>query len=170
MEKTIVLVGLMGAGKTAIGRRLAKRLNIPFVDIDQEIEKQQGCTISQYFEYMNEASFRKLEKETIAAFLKKPPHVMATGGGAFINEETRNLIKEQAISICLKANLNVLIERVSGKKTRPLLEKGDKREIMKKLMDERYPIYEKADIIVKSDLGSHGKVVNEIIRRLGIND
>jgi len=169
LEKTIVLVGLMGAGKSSVGRRLAKRLKLPFVDIDEAIESEQKYTVTEIFEKVGEEKFRQFERNKIASELEKEPHIIATGGGAFINDETRALIKEKAISIWLKPDFEVLVERVSRKKTRPLLEKGDKAEIMKKLMDERYPIYEQADFMIKSNEGPHNQVVEDIIKKLKIN-
>ena len=116
MEKAIVLVGLMGAGKTSIGRRLAKQLHCPFIDTDEEIEKEQGCTISEIFENQGEEAFRAIEKEMIQRQFTGEPGVVATGGGAFLEAETRQLIKDSAISIWLTAELDVLVERVSRKK------------------------------------------------------
>lgn len=166
LHKTVVLVGLMGAGKTAIGKRLAKRLGVIFVDSDLEIEKQQKCTINEIFDTQGEEAFRKMEHKIIAHELHAPPHILATGGGAFIQPKTQVLIKQEAISIWLNADLEVLVERVSRKNTRPLLEKGNKHDIMQQLMKERYPIYAQADMEVKSDACPHNKVVDEIIQQL----
>ncbi len=166
INKPIVLVGLMGAGKTSVGERLAKRLDIPFIDADQEIEKESGCTITEIFSIFGEDYFRKLEEKVISKLLDQPPHVLATGGGAFMNERVRNIIKERAISIWLRAELDVLLERVERKNTRPLLETGDKREILEALMKKRYPIYSEADLVVDSSNGPHYKVVDEIIWKL----
>ena len=167
LEKPLVLVGLMGAGKTTIGYRLAQKLDVPFVDSDQEVEAKTGCSVSEIFETMGEQTFRELERETIAELLEhKPKSVIATGGGAFMNKQTRRLIKEKALSIWLRADLDVLVERVSRKESRPLLEKGDKRAILEKLIQDRYPIYEEADLIVDSSVGPHYKVVDEVIWKL----
>ncbi len=167
INKPVVLVGLMGAGKTSIGRRLAKKLGLSFCDIDREIEKNEGKSISKIFKEDGEEKFRLIEKNAIKSALDKGTVIIATGGGAFINEGTRNLIKEKAFSVWLNAPLDILVERVSRKNTRPLLEKGDKKEIMKELMEKRYPIYEEADIIVESSTGPHYIVVGKIIEALG---
>lgn len=167
IEKTIVLVGLMGAGKTSIGRRLAKDLNLEFRDSDQEIEKKVGCSVAEIFEGFGEDYFRQVERETILDLLKNfPPHVLATGGGAFMDAKTRELIKEQGLSVWLRATLDVLIDRVSRNDNRPLLKRGNPREILEKLIAVRYPVYAEADLIVDSDSGPHYKVVEQIIWKL----
>jgi len=166
INKSIVLIGIMGAGKTSIGKRLAKKLQTPFVDIDNQIEGKEGRSVSRIFEEDGEDKFRALEKEQIEVVIRGGTHVIATGGGAFINEDIRRIIKENTISIWLNAPLDILVERVSRKKTRPLLEKGDKREIMQNLMRERCPIYEQADIMVESTVGPHYIVVEKIIEKL----
>ncbi|HEX2115672.1 MAG TPA: shikimate kinase, partial [Alphaproteobacteria bacterium] len=121
VERTIVMVGLMGAGKTSIGRRLAQRLGLAFVDADHEIEQAAGCTIEEIFERYGEAAFRDGERRIIQRLLERPPHVLATGGGAFMDPETRARIKEAGISVWLKADLDVLVRRVSRRNNRPLL-------------------------------------------------
>src|SRR5690606_30559179 len=146
LPKTVVLVGLMGCGKTAIGKRLAKQFGLPFFDLDHEIEAEFGCTVSEIFEKHGEPRFRQAEREAILRFMEGEPCILASGGGAFIQDEIRRLIKEKAISVWLKADLDVLLERVSRKNTRPLLAQGDKREIMQNLIEKRYPIYQEADI------------------------
>jgi shikimate kinase len=167
IEKTIVLVGLMGAGKTSIGRRLAKELNIEFRDSDQEIEKKVGCSVAEIFEGFGESYFRQVERETIKDLLRNsPPHVLATGGGAFMDAETRELIKEEGLSVWLRAALDVLADRVSRNDNRPLLNRGNPREILEKLIELRYPIYAEADLVVDSDSGPHFKVVEQIIWKL----
>jgi len=163
IEKSIALVGLMGVGKTSIGKRLAKRLGMKFVDIDDAIVKDIGQSITWIFGNLGEEEFRKIEKRVIAEEMAKSPQVIATGGGAFINDDTRALIKSDAISIWLDADIDILVGRVSKKKTRPLLEKGDKREILTDLMEQRNPYYEQADIRVESTNISHGKIVSKII-------
>ena len=150
LPKTLALVGLMGAGKSAIGRRLAARFNVPFVDADQVIEEAAGCSIPEIFERWGEAFFRDRERQVIARLLRDPAHVMATGGGAFIAEETRTLILDQCLSLWLRADLELLVSRTARRNNRPLLAKGKPRDILKQLMDERYPIYESADIVVDS--------------------
>jgi shikimate kinase len=166
LDKTVVLVGLMGAGKTTVGSRLAKNLNVEFADSDQEISEAAGCSVSDIFAIHGEEIFRDLELRVMTRLLNNPPHVLATGGGAFINPKIRKLIKENAISIWLKADVNTLVERVSRKNTRPLLEAGDKHQILEKLMEERYPIYAGADEVVESGKGSHEKIVQTIIQGL----
>ena len=165
-KKTIVLVGLMGCGKTAIGKRLAKKLDLPFIDLDHKIEEVEKMSVKDIFAKHGEAYFRKLELETARRILNGGQVVLATGGGAFINDEIRTLIKEKCISIWINADLKTLLERVSGKNTRPLLENGNKEEILKDLMDKRYPIYGQADIIVPTSHGTHEIVLRRIIEAI----
>lgn len=166
IPQSVVLVGLMGCGKSSVGIRLAKRLGLPFKDTDHEIEAQVGCSISMLFEVQGEDYFRKREFEVVERLLSGPPCVIATGGGAFIQEPIRTLVKEKGLSIWLRAELDVLLERVSRKRNRPLLERGDKSEILRRLMDERYPIYAEADITVDSNPGPHIAVVEQIVETL----
>jgi shikimate kinase len=166
IDKTIVLVGLMGCGKSSVGRRLARFLNVPFTDLDNKIESIANMSITEIFAQHGESYFRQLELDTIKNLLDGSPMILATGGGTFINEEIRNIIKENAISIWIKADLATLLERVSRKNTRPLLEKGNKKEILKDLMDKRYPIYEQADITVETCDNSHDIVRKRIIEAL----
>lgn len=165
-HKSIVLVGLMGCGKSAVGRRLAAALNLPFVDADDEIEKAAGKTISEIFEDHGEAEFRSGERKVIARLLKDGPQVLATGGGAFMDAETRAQVAEQGISIWLRADLPVLMRRVSRRDNRPLLKTAKPKEVMARLMQERYPIYATADIIAESRDVAHEKIVAEIIQKL----
>src|SRR5687768_3738894 len=158
LNKTIVLVGMMGAGKTSVGRRLAGTLGVPFKDADTEIEAAAGCTISDIFELFGEEAFRAGERKVLARLLREPPHVLATGGGAFMDSGTRARIKERAISVWLKADLELLLDRVSRKDHRPLLQNTDRRTALKKLLAEREPIYAQADITVLSDDGPHEMV------------
>lgn len=147
--KTIVLVGLMGAGKTSIGRRLAKRLDVPFNDSDHEVEIAAGCSIKEIFSLYGEAAFHSGEHRVISRLLDQEPHVLATGGGSFMTESTRNLIKDRAISVWLKADLETLLTRVSRRSDRPLLENAtEHRETLDKLIEERYTYYSQADITV----------------------
>jgi len=162
----IVLVGLMGAGKTTIGRRLANELGLDFVDSDNEIVEAAECSIADIFELYGEPIFRDLEKRVILRLLDKEPIILATGGGAFMNAEVRQAIKSKAISIWLKADIEVLLERVGRRNNRPLLEQGDKREILSKLLEERSPIYAEADFAVNSGSGGHDAIVGEILRHL----
>ena len=166
LKKSIILVGLMGAGKSTVGRRLAREIGLDFRDSDTEIQEAAGCSIADIFQIHGEGIFRDLEKRVIKRLLEGEPMVVATGGGAFIQPHIREMIKAQGTSIWLKAELDILVERVSRKNTRPLLEKGDKRDILGKLMDERYPIYAEADVIVDSDDGSHETVVHAIVKEL----
>lgn len=166
LEKPLVLVGLMGAGKTTVGRRLAAMLDLEFKDSDQEIVEAAGCSISDIFELYGEDQFRDLEKRVLLRLVKGAPCVLATGGGAFMNADIREAIKAHATSIWLRAELEVLLERVSRKDSRPLLKTGDKREILERLLEERSPTYAQADITVDSSNGSHEKVVDSIIRKL----
>jgi shikimate kinase len=138
--RTIALVGLMGAGKTTVGRRLAQALSLPFADADAEIAAAAGRSIDAIFAEHGECEFRRGERQVIARLLAGPVHVLATGGGAFIDPRTRALMKERAISVWLKAPLDVLMKRVAKRDNRPLLKEDDPRAVMQRLMDDRYPI------------------------------
>lgn len=166
LTRSLVMVGLMGAGKTTIGKRLATVLGMSFVDSDQEIAEAAGCSISDIFEIYGEAVFRDLELRVMTRLLSGAPRIIATGGGAYINPEVRALIKEKGLSVWLKADLDVLVERVSRKDTRPLLRTGDKKEIMQRLMNDRYPIYGEADVVIDSNAGPHESVVQDIVQAL----
>ena len=144
----IVLVGLMGAGKTSVGKRLAARLGRPFDDADRVIEAETGMTVSEIFAERGEPCFRALERRTIAGLLARAGRVLATGGGAFMDPETRALIARRAVSVWLKADLDVLARRVARRNTRPLLAAGDPRAILESLIEARYPVYALADITV----------------------
>ncbi|MSO96831.1 MAG: shikimate kinase [Rhodospirillaceae bacterium] len=148
LAKTIVLVGLMGAGKSCIGRRLAARLDVPFVDADAEIEKAAGLTVAEIFEKYGEGYFRDGERRVMSRLLQGAPCILAAGGGAFMDAETRKLIKEQAVSLWLRAELDTLISRTKGRSHRPLLNTGDPRETLQQLMQTRYPVYAEADVAV----------------------
>jgi shikimate kinase len=164
---TLVLVGLMGAGKSSVGRRLAARLNLPFVDADHEIEAAAGMSIAEIFERHGEPAFRDGERRVIARLLDNPMHVLATGGGAFMDERTRGLIRERATSIWLRAELDELVRRVSRRTDRPLLRGADPRVVLERLMAERYPVYALADVTVASSAGSADETVEHIIQQLG---
>jgi shikimate kinase len=166
ITKPLVLVGLMGAGKSTVGRRLAGELAVPFVDSDTEIVEAAECSISDIFAIYGEEIFRDLEKRVMLRLLTGGPMVIATGGGAFMTPDIRNAIKEQALSVWLRADIEVLLERVSRRNTRPLLEGGDKREILSKMLQDRSPIYGMADLIVDNNAGEHEKVVRSIITLL----
>jgi len=164
--RCVVLIGLMGAGKTAVGRRLASRLDLPFVDADSEIEAAAGETISEIFAEYGEDYFRQGERKVIARLLKGGPQVLATGGGAYMDAATRANIKARGVSIWLKADLKVLLKRVGRRDNRPLLAKGDPGTVMKKLMDLRYPVYAEAEVIVESRDVPHDAMVGNVIDAL----
>ena len=150
VAKTVVFVGLMGVGKTCIGRRLAYRLDLPFVDADREIEEAAGCSIQEIFERHGEKYFREGERRVILRLLDNPPQVLSTGGGAILDPQTRGRIRERAISIWLRADLDLMMKRVSRRNDRPLLQVADPRAKLQQLMAERYPLYGEADITVDS--------------------
>jgi shikimate kinase len=166
LDKTLVLVGMMGAGKTSVGRRLASALGVPFRDADAEIELAAGCTINEIFERFGEPAFRAGERKVIARLLAEPPHVLATGGGAFMDDDTRSRIHDTAISVWLKAPLDLLLERVTRKDTRPLLRNTDSRAALERLLKEREPVYAQADITIESDEGPQDAVVRRIVAAL----
>lgn len=150
LDRTIVLVGLMGAGKSCIGRRLAGRLGVPFVDADHEIEQAAGCTISEIFEKYGEPYFRDGERRVMRRLLHGTPSVLAAGGGAFMDPETRNVIRKHGLSIWLKADLDTLSQRTKGRSHRPLLNGIDPRDVLSRLIEARYPVYAQADITVET--------------------
>lgn len=166
-DRSVVLIGMMGAGKSSIGRRLARQLGMPFVDADKEIETAAGCTIPDFFRLYGEAAFREGERKVIERLLTESPKILATGGGAFMNDDTRGEIKRRAISVWLRAEMNVLLERVSRRDDRPLLNQGDPEEILTRLIAERYPTYALADITIDSGDGPHELVVEAILKSLG---
>ena len=166
VRSTIVLIGMMGAGKTTVGRRLAKRLGLDFVDSDAEIEKAAQMSVADIFESYGESYFRDGERRVLTRLLDEGTKVIATGGGAFMDEETRRLISEKSTVVWLEASLDVLVERTARRDTRPLLRSGDPRETLSGLLDTRTPIYEQADIVVKSSDGPHDTVVTAIIEAL----
>lgn len=166
LNKPVFLVGLMGCGKSSIGHLAAEQWHIPFFDIDKVIEEKEGCTVSELFDTKGEAYFRQKELDTVKKLVKNKASIVATGGGAFVQPNLRGIILEHSISVWLKADFSTLLERVSRKNTRPLLEKGDKATILNQLLMERTPSYEKADIIVTSDSQPHQSVVNQMAEKL----
>lgn len=164
--RTITLVGLMGVGKSSVGRRLANALDLPFKDADVEIEAAAGRSIPDIFAEMGEPAFREGERRVITRLLENPPHVLATGGGAFMNDKTRALIKERSISVWLKADLDVLVRRVSRKDSRPLLSGKDPLAVLTELAEKRYPVYAQADIMVETGDTAHHVTVDQVIRAL----
>ncbi len=166
VDRSIVLVGLMGAGKTTIGRRLAAALALPFIDADEEIERAAGLPVAEIFARHGEPEFRRGERRVIERLLQGPPHVLATGGGAFMDPETRALVRAHATSVWLRADLDVLMRRVEKRDNRPLLRDGDPRAVMERLMAERYPIYAEADVTVDSNNGPHGAAVTHVLQAL----
>ena len=165
-DRSIVIVGLMGAGKTAIGRRVANTLGLAFVDSDHEIETVSRMTVPELFERYGEAEFRALEQRVIARILENGPVVLSTGGGAYMNEQTRKAIADHGVCIWLKADLDTLMERVAKKQNRPLLKTADPRAVMQKLMDERYPIYAKADATVATRQERKEVIADEVVAAL----
>ncbi|MEJ0022442.1 MAG: shikimate kinase [Alphaproteobacteria bacterium] len=166
VDRTIVLVGMPGAGKTAIGRRLATALGLPFKDADAEIELAAGRTIPEIFAERGEGDFRRGERLVIARLIRKnPPLVLATGGGAYMNAETRALLKETAVTIWLRAEFDTLLRRVERKTHRPLLQ-ADVRGRLAKLMEERHPVYADADITIDSGSGPHTAAVESVLSAL----
>lgn len=165
-QKTIVLVGLMGVGKSSVGRRLATALNLPFRDADNEVEAAAGRSISEIFAELGEPAFRDGERRVIARLLDEPPHVLATGGGAFVNAETRALINEKALSVWLKADIELLARRVGRKDTRPLLKGKDPVAVLTELAKVRNPAYAEAQVHVQTGDTPHGVAVDAILTAL----
>lgn len=165
-ERTIVLVGLMGAGKSSVGRRLAHALGLPFRDADEEVERAAGRSIAEIFDQLGEAAFRDGERRVIARLLEEPPHVLATGGGAFMHPQTRELIASKAVSVWLQADVEVLARRVARKNDRPLLQGRDPHEVLAALARDRHPIYALADLAVESAESPHHITVQAIIDAL----
>ena len=164
LPKHVVLVGIMGAGKTSVGKLLASRLGLPFIDSDHEVEQASGCKIADFFDIYGEASFRDGESKVIQRLLELPsPHVISTGGGAYLHPETRHAINECAISIWIRAQLETLLKRVARRNDRPLLNKGNQREILAKIMQDRYSTYQEANIIVDSETDSAKTTVGQAI-------
>lgn len=165
-RRSVVFVGLMGAGKTVIGRRVADMLGLPFVDSDHEIEAVSRMSVPDLFARYGEAEFRSLERRVIARLLKTGPRVLSTGGGAFMDSATRRAVAQRGIAIWLKADLSTLMERVARKPTRPLLNNADPRAVMERLMAERHPFYAQADLTVNSRNESKDVIAGEVLRAL----
>jgi len=161
--RSLVLVGMMGAGKSSIGRKLAQRLNLPFVDADAEIERAAGMSISDIFAKHGEPYFRAGEARVIARLLESGPQVLATGGGAFMHPQSREAIRAKGISIWLKAEYDVLMKRIKRRGDRPMLKTEDPEETLRRLMQERDPVYAEADVIVHSRDVPHEIIIAEII-------
>lgn len=167
LDRPIVLVGLMGAGKSTVGRRLARRLGLPFVDSDAAIEDAAGLPAGEIFERFGEADFRDGERRLVARLIEGPVRVIATGGGAYVNEQTRKLLNERAITVWLDAPVDLLAERTARRPdTRPMLKDGDRAAILGKLIEERRPSYAEAHIRIPSTSGGHAAVVEAIIAAL----
>jgi len=164
--RSIVMVGLMGAGKSCIGRRLATRLKVPFLDADKEIEAAAGCTIEEIFEHHGERAFRDGERKVIARLLRGPVCVLATGGGAFMNDQIRKAIKDSATSVWLRADLDLLLQRTARRNNRPLLKKGDPAIVLSDLMEKRYPVYAEADVTVDSADGPPEATLKRVLAAL----
>ena len=165
-RRTIVLVGLMGAGKTRIGRRIAARLKLPFADSDRVIEAAAGETIEEIFTNRGERVFREGERRVVLRLLAEPVHVLATGGGAFMDPLTRAAIAERGVSVWLRADLDVLSARVARRSDRPLLKAGDPRAILAELIERRYPVYAEAELVVDSGEGSPEATAARVIAAL----
>ena len=166
LDRPVVLVGLMGVGKSTVGRRLAKRLGLPFVDSDSAIEDAAGYTAAEIFERFGESDFRDGERRLVARLVEGDVRVIATGGGAYVDPRTRQLLNERAITVWLDAPVDVLAERTARRDTRPLLKNGDPKGTLERLSAERRPAYEEAHIHVKSGDGAHREVVDQIVQAL----
>lgn len=165
-KRCIVLVGMMGAGKTSIGKRLANLMHLPFLDADSEIEKAANLSIPEIFAKHGEADFREGEKRVVARLLASGPAVLATGGGAYMSEETRERCRAEGVTIWLKADVPILLERVRKKGNRPLLDRPNPEEVMRELLKQREPIYGLADIVIASREGPHQTVIGDIVTAL----
>ena len=163
LPRTLVLVGLMGAGKTAVGKRVAARLGLSFIDADHEIEAAAGCTIPDIFQRYGEPAFRDLERRVIARLMHDPVQVLSTGGGAFMDPQTREVVDEHGLSVWLKAELSVLAARTAKRSNRPLLRQGDPKAVLEGLMERRHPIYALADMTVESRDGPVEETVDRVL-------
>ncbi len=168
LDKPIVMVGLMGAGKTSIGRALARHLGIPFVDSDKEIEKISGCSVVDFFSMYGEKEFRRVEEKVIERLIDTPPlvKVISTGEGAFITDTVRKIVLERALTIWLKADLELLVKRTNFRHTRPQLLNTDSRKILAQLISERYDIYALANIAVETRDENIHKTLNKVLNAI----
>ncbi len=166
-NRSVVLVGLMGAGKSTIGRKAAQMLALPFVDADHEIESVSRMTIAELFTTYGEPEFRALERRVISRLLKQGPQILATGGGAYMNADTRRAIARNGVAVWLKADFDVLMDRVGRKQNRPLLKTADPQATMRKLMEDRYPVYAQADVTVLSRDEKKDVIAAELVSALG---
>ncbi len=166
LNRTVALVGMMGAGKTSVGKRLAARLGVPFKDADHEIEEAAGLTVAEIFEKHGEPEFRAGERRVIARLLAEPPHVLATGGGAYMDAATRAAMKEKAFTVWLRAPVDLLLARVAKRPTRPLLNNSDPRGTLERLLAEREPTYAEADFTLDSIEGPHSVAVEQVLDEL----
>lgn len=167
--RPVVLIGLMGAGKSSVGLRLAAMLGVPFVDSDDEVVAAANMSIAEIFEKYGEPEFRSGERRVIARLIDETPQIIATGGGAFMDSETRAIIKERAVSVWLSATLDLLVQRTAGRTHRPILNRGNPRKILAGLIKDRYPVYSEADIEVPSRAGqTHeamaGRIIDALVR------
>ena len=167
-DRTVALVGLMGAGKSTVGRRLADVLGRKFYDSDHEIERAAGLSIADIFTLHGEAEFRRGERRVLERLLNGEVHVLATGGGAYLDPDTRKLLREKAVTIWLNADLETLWRRVSRRSHRPLLKADNPKGVLSRLLDERRPIYEQADLVVTSKEGPHKATVDSILKALDV--
>lgn len=165
-DRPIVLVGMMGAGKSTVGTRLARKLKVAFYDTDHLVQEMSGCSIDDIFKYAGESFFRAKERQVIDELLNLNNCIISTGEGAFIDQINRDLIKEKAISVWLKADFNTILERVSRRNTRPTLKNANKADLVEQLIKDRYHIYEQADLCVNSGEGPHMIIVDDIIQKI----
>ncbi|VAV89138.1 Shikimate kinase I [hydrothermal vent metagenome] len=165
-NRPIVLIGLMGVGKTTVGRRLAQVMERPFADADEEIEKSAGRSVTDIFDDFGEQAFRDGEYKVILRLLQGQPCILATGGGAYMNPKTRAAIRKHGTSVWLRAGLDELVHRTARRDTRPLLRQGNPEQILQRLIKERHPVYAKADLVIDSDAGPHANTVNAILQAL----
>lgn len=166
INKSIALVGIMGAGKSHLGRLLSKKLHMPFIDTDQEIVGAAGITIQDIFEQYGYEELQALEERVLKRVVKTPHQIISTGDGVFVSEQNRTILKKHAVTIWLRADLSLILNRTTRREHRPLLNIGDPKDILEDLIHERYPIYNQADIIVDSEDVSPGKMIHKILQAL----